>query len=78
MNVWFESSCIFLQFAKAEENNKWVGHNYERLVKKYNDKWVAVLDMQLVDSDKDLQTLVSRLRKELDGKYSEAAIKYVS
>ena len=67
-----------MQFAKAEENNKWVGHNYERLVKKYNDKWVAVLDMQVIDSDKDLQTLVSRLRKELDGKYSEAAIEYVS
>jgi len=64
--------------AKAEENNKWVGHNYDRLIKEYNDKWVAVLDMQVIDSDKDLQTLVSRLRKKLDGKYPEAAIEYVS
>ena len=58
--------------AKAEENNKWVGHNYERLVKEYNDKWVAVLDMQVIDSDKDLRTLVSRLRSRAN--YNEGSI----
>lgn len=72
------STTITELIAKAEENSKWLGHNYERLTRKYNDKWVAVVDRSVIDSDKDLQTLVTRLRKRLGRRYSEASIEYVT
>jgi hypothetical protein len=48
------------------------------LVQKYNDKWVAVLDKDVIDYDKDLKRLSARLRKKLDGRYSEVAFDYVT
>ncbi len=64
--------------AKAEENSKWVGRNYERLTTQYDEKWIAVSDRQVIDSDKDLKSLVSRLKKNLKEKYPEVAIEYIA
>ncbi len=63
---------------RAEENSKWLGHNYVMLTKKYNNKWVAVLDRKVFDSDKDLKTLVHRLKKKLGRRYSEVSIEFVT
>jgi hypothetical protein len=46
--------------------------------KKYDRQWVAVLDKRVIDSDKNLQTLVTRLRKKLSKGYPEATIDYVT
>jgi hypothetical protein len=64
--------------ARAEENSRWVGRNHARLVRKYNDKWVAVLDKRVIDSDKNLKTMVSRLRRTLGDRYSEVSIQYIT
>lgn len=64
--------------SKAEENRKWFNLNYKRLTKKYDDRWVAVLDKGVVDYDVDLKRLTGRLRKKLDDRYSEVAIEYVT
>ncbi|MBI2126511.1 MAG: hypothetical protein HYU02_04260 [Thaumarchaeota archaeon] len=64
--------------SKAEGNSKWLSANYRQLVKKYNDEWVAVLDKDVIDYDKDLKRLSARLRKKLDERYSEVAFDYVT
>ena len=64
--------------ARAEKNSKWIGRNYKRLAKRYNNKWIAVLDTHVIDSDADMRSLISRLRKRLGARYSEVSIEYVS
>lgn len=64
--------------ARAEENSKWIGRNYKRLAKSYDNKWIAVLDTHVIDSDADMRSLISRLRKRLGVRYSEVSIEYVS
>ncbi len=63
---------------KGEENSKWLGENYKRLTKKYDNAWIAVLDKRVIDSDKELRSLISRLRKKLAERYPEAAIEYMT
>jgi hypothetical protein len=64
--------------SKAEENNKWLNLNYERLAEKYNNECVGVLDRSVIDHDMNLKKLVTRLRKNLGERYSEVAIEYVT
>lgn len=64
--------------SRAEENSKWLSANYGQLIEKYDEKWVAVLDRSVIDYDRDLKSLVARLRKKLDKRYSEVAIEYVT
>ncbi|MFQ5761497.1 MAG: DUF5678 domain-containing protein [Candidatus Bathyarchaeia archaeon] len=64
--------------SRAEEDSKWLSVNYRRLVEKYNDKWVAVLDKHVIDHDKNLKTLTTRLRRKLNKRYSEVVFEYVT
>lgn len=63
---------------KGEENSKWLGENYKILAEKYDGRWVAVLDKGVIDSDRELQSLLSRLRKKLAARFPEATIEYMS
>ncbi|MBI4258833.1 MAG: hypothetical protein HY619_07745 [Thaumarchaeota archaeon] len=69
---------IVEMITKAEENSKWLSENYGRLAERYNDRWVAVLDRDVIDYDKELRRLTARLRRRLKRRYSETAIEYVS
>lgn len=64
--------------SKAANNREWVDTNYERLTKEYVNRWVAVLDRSVIDSDIDLQKLSKRLRGKLKDRYAELAIEYVT
>lgn len=64
--------------SRAEENRKWLNLSYKQLTKRYDYKWVAVLDKSVIDYDGDLKRLAARLRKKLAGRYSEVAIEYVT
>jgi uncharacterized protein (DUF1778 family) len=64
--------------SKAAENRGWVDANYMSLTEKYSNRWVAVLDKTVIDSDTDLQKLARRLRKKLGERYSEIAMEYVT
>ncbi len=64
--------------SRAEENRKWLSGNYRQLTQRYNNRWVAVLDKSVIDYDRDLKSLATRLRKKLDERYSEIAIEYVT
>lgn len=63
---------------KGEENSKWLGENYKNLAEKYDGRWVAVLDKAVIDSDKELKSLLSRLRKKLAERFPEATTEYMS
>jgi len=64
--------------SKYEGNSRWLREHYEDLKKSFRDEWVAVLNCEVVDSDKDLRALVDRLRKKYPEKYGEIAIEFVT
>lgn len=45
-----------------DEDFRWIGKNYDNLIKNYNNKWVAVLDEQVIGSDKSLNSLKKRFK----------------
>lgn len=47
---------------KQMENKKWLDSNYRELKDKYNNKYIAVEEMKVIDSDKDLNSLIERLK----------------
>lgn len=54
---------------KQMENKKWLDNNYERLKEKYNNKYIAVENKEIIDSDDDLHCLIERLKiskKDID------------
>ena len=61
-----------------EDNAKWLSNNYERLKKKFNDEWVAVLDKTVIDHDPDLANLVKRLKQQHSKVYNQIAVEYVT
>ena len=61
-----------------EENAKWFSRNYERLKKRFNSEWVAVLNRAVLDHDRDLQALVNRLREKHADVYRQIFVEYVS
>ena len=64
--------------SKAEGSHKWIDEQRDQLTKKYNNRWIAVLDRNVIDSDSDLERIAARLRKKLGDKYSEVVIEYVT
>jgi hypothetical protein len=60
------------------ENSKWISHNYARLEKKYHNKWIAVLNKTVIDSDPDLNRLTERLRKKHAQTFSQIATEYIT
>lgn len=42
----------------------WIVSNYNKLRTEYPDKWIAVKNKKVVDSDTDLEPLLQRLREK--------------
>lgn len=63
--------------SKADGNHRRINENTDRLAKKYNNTWIAVVDRSVIDSDASLETM-ARLKQKLAGRYSEVAIEYVT
>ncbi len=42
----------------------WIVSNYNRLRTEYPDKWIAVKEKKVVDSDLDLEPLLQRLKEK--------------
>jgi len=51
--------------SNQDKNFKWITKNFDELVKKYNNKWVAVCDEKVVGVEKSL----TALKKKLENKY---------
>ncbi len=60
------------------ENAKWISHNYTRLKKKYHNKWIAVLNKTVTDSDPDLNRPTERLRRKHAQTFSQIATEHIT
>lgn len=63
-------------FDVQERNWKWFRRNYSRLVKRFDGEYVAVFDRRIVDHDKNLSLLASRVREKFP--FDHVLIEYVS
>ena len=61
-----------------EANAKWLRKNYDKLKKKFNNEWVAVLDETVLDHDTDLERLVKRLKSKHNKVYNQIAVEFVT
>lgn len=61
---------------KERENLEWISRLMPNLRKKYGDRFVAVKDRRLIDSDPDFEALLARVRKLPDSE--SVTIEFVS
>ncbi len=68
---------ILEELRKFERDSRWISRNISTLRAKYPDKYVAVWGREVVDSDKNHNRLLKRLRKrEYD--VPNMAIEYIT
>lgn len=56
------SEDIVLALTDFNADFQWLLRSREELLLKYEDKWVAIYDKKVLDSDENLTTLVKRLK----------------
>jgi len=71
-----ERPAAFLD--KKLENQRWIGANYKELVKKYDMKWIAVLEKSVVAVGKSYLEVRKKVEEKYGDKAKEAAIEFVS
>ena len=67
---------MFTLLRKHGEDMEWFLNNYDKLVKAYDGRFVAVYERSVVDSDEDLDRLIERV----SGKFplERVIIEYIS
>jgi hypothetical protein len=53
--------------SEFERNQKWLRENFEKLLKKYREQFVAVFGERIIDHDENLETLVKRVKAKTKG-----------
>ncbi|MCK4474848.1 hypothetical protein KAU30_03305 [Candidatus Bathyarchaeota archaeon] len=56
------SEDVVIALTDFNEDFEWFLRSREKLLSKYEDKWVAIYSKKVLDSDKNLTTLVKRLK----------------
>jgi hypothetical protein len=56
------SEDVAIALTDFNEDFQWFLRSREQLLPKYEDKWVAIYNKKVLDSDKNLTTLVKRLK----------------
>jgi len=56
------SEDVTIALTDFNEDFQWFLRSREELLLKYEDKWVAIYSKKVLDSDKNLTTLVKRLK----------------
>ena len=69
-------SEVLALFREHELNREWFEANREKLVEKYDGKFIAIYTQNVVDFDED----IGRLMKRVEGKYppDKVSVEYVS
>jgi len=60
------------------KNSRWIGKNYVELTKKYNNKWIAVIDEKVVACDASLERLRKKVEEEYKEKSRDAAYEFIT
>ena len=63
MDFGLDEKKITENAKKQLENKKWLDETYDKLKEKYNNKYIAVENKEIIDSDEDLHCLIERLKK---------------
>ena len=61
-----------------KENNHWIIDHYDELISKFQDEWVAVMNLAVFDHDKDIRKLVERVKNKYVGDYKQIAVEFIS
>lgn len=56
------SEDVAIALTDFNEDFQWFLRSREQLLPRYEDKWVAIYNKKVLDSDKNLTTLVKRLK----------------
>ena len=66
------------EIKKFEENSRWFSRHYDELSRKYPDEYVAVYNCRIVDHDRDLDRLISRINRKYKDSSRVIAVEFVS
>ncbi len=69
---------VLEELRRFEEDMSWAGARYEELAKQYPEQYVAVDNKRVVDHDRDLPKLVSRMKTNYGERATRIAVQYVS
>jgi hypothetical protein len=59
------------------ENVKWLFENYEKLIEKYRNKYIAIRKQKVIASSKDVSELIKKLKMEI-GDTSDVLIHFIT
>lgn len=68
---------ILQQLDEFSEDMDWISETQKKLRKKFADKYIAVMNSQVIESDSDLDTLLQKL-KEAGRNPSSIPIEFIS
>ncbi len=63
--------------SEFERNQEWFRENFEKLLRDYRDRFVAVFQERIIDSGKDLEALARKVKAKTKGAKG-VYIEYVS
>jgi hypothetical protein len=69
-------SEILVLFDEYERNWSWFMEHYEELVERFDGEFVAIYQQRIVDHDKDIASLMKRIRKKYP--LSQVLVEFVS
>jgi hypothetical protein len=69
---------VTLTQSSFKENNRWIIDNYDMLTEKFKDEWIAVMNLAVLDHDKDIRMLVDRIKTKHLSDYKQIAVEYIS
>jgi predicted DNA-binding protein (UPF0278 family) len=64
MNV--NQTEILRSIRREQRNSEWINKSISTLRKKFGDRYIAVKDRKVIDSDEDFDALLLRIRKQGD------------
>jgi hypothetical protein len=59
------------------ENVKWLFENYEKLIEKYRNKYIAIRKQKVIASSKDVSELIKKLNMQI-GDTSDVLIHFIT
>lgn len=71
-------NSVVQQLGAFEQDMRWIDRHYDELKRRYSERFVAVHQQGVVDSDPELERLMNRLEKRYGEKAGRIAVKYIT
>jgi hypothetical protein len=66
------------RLSQSTEDSIWLNDHYEQLKQKYPNQWVACLNQQVIDRDRNFKKLRTRLARRYPERVTYMAVMFVS